>query len=151
MAAPKSWLILSRLTSKVWPAGPASRLAWPAVANTVSPERVSAPLESEPDARHAWNESRLEHASRPVLAELAQLADDSDMVIALGDNAGQLLWTYGSERMQKLARSINFVPAQVRANSGVFRLATDGSGRLSVFNGSGGSTHILIDVNGYLE
>lgn len=84
--------------------------SWERSSHTVSPERVSAPLESEPDARHAWNESRLEHASRPVLAELTQLADDSDMVIALGDNAGQLLWTYGSERMQRLARSINFVP-----------------------------------------
>ena len=83
--------------------------SWERSSHTVLPERVSAPLESEPDARHAWNESRLEHASRPVLSELAQLADDSDMVIALGDNAGQLLWTYGSQRMQRLARSINFV------------------------------------------
>jgi len=84
--------------------------SWQRSSQTVSPERVAAPLETDADARHAWDESRLEHASRPVLAELASLADEGDMVIALGDAHGQLLWTYGSARMQGLARSINFVP-----------------------------------------
>jgi hypothetical protein len=47
--------------------------------------------------------------------------------------------------------SINFTAGQIRANNGVFRLAGDGSGRLNILNGSSGSTHVILDVNGYFE
>jgi hypothetical protein len=30
-------------------------------------------------------------------------------------------------------------------------LATDGSGRLTVFNGSGGTAHFILDINGYYQ
>jgi hypothetical protein len=84
--------------------------SWERSAQTVPPERVSAPVENERDVQHAWRESRLEHASRPLLAELSALAEDGDMMIAIADAGGQLLWTRGSERMHRLARGINFVP-----------------------------------------
>jgi uncharacterized repeat protein (TIGR01451 family) len=47
--------------------------------------------------------------------------------------------------------SINFSAGQVRANNGVFSLAGDGSGTLNIINGSSGSTHVILDVNGYFE
>jgi hypothetical protein len=47
--------------------------------------------------------------------------------------------------------TINYAPGQVRANNGVFRLAGDGSGRLTIANGSAGTTQVLLDVNGYFE
>jgi hypothetical protein len=39
----------------------------------------------------------------------------------------------------------------VRANNAVLVLAFDGSGRLNVFNGSNGTTHFILDVNGYFQ
>ncbi|GMA15715.1 transcriptional regulator [Deinococcus metallilatus] len=84
--------------------------SWARSARTVPPERVSAPVENDADVQHAWRESRLEHASRPLLAELSALAEDGDLIVAIADAGGQLLWTSGSDRMHRLARGINFVP-----------------------------------------
>ncbi|WP_216326796.1 helix-turn-helix domain-containing protein [Deinococcus aestuarii] len=84
--------------------------SWARSAQTVPPERVCAPVENDADVRHAWQESRLEHASRPLLAELVNLAEDGDLIVAVADAGGQLLWTSGSERMHRLASGINFVP-----------------------------------------
>jgi autotransporter-associated beta strand protein len=47
--------------------------------------------------------------------------------------------------------TINFSSGQIRANNAVFRLASDGSGRLGVQSHSVAPLHLLIDVNGYFE
>lgn len=84
--------------------------SWARSARTVPAERVCAPVENEADVRQVWKASRLEHASRPLLGELGTLAEDADLMIAIADAGGQLLWTSGSARMHRLARGINFVP-----------------------------------------
>lgn len=50
-----------------------------------------------------------------------------------------------------LASTINFAPGQTRANNAVIRLASDGAGTLAILNGSTGSAHVILDVNGYFE
>jgi len=45
--------------------------------------------------------------------------------------------------------NINFRLGQTTANNAVVRLATDGTGVLAVQNGSPGSVHFILDVNGY--
>jgi len=47
--------------------------------------------------------------------------------------------------------SINFSGGQVRANNAILRLATDGTGSVTVFNGSAGPNHLIVDVNGYFQ
>jgi hypothetical protein len=47
--------------------------------------------------------------------------------------------------------SINFSIGQVRASNAVLALAGDGTGTLTVLNGSSGSNHFILDVNGYLQ
>lgn len=47
--------------------------------------------------------------------------------------------------------NVNFQAGQTRANNAVVSLATDGSGSLGVLNGSSGTSHVLIDVNGYFQ
>jgi hypothetical protein len=47
--------------------------------------------------------------------------------------------------------AINFLPGVNRANNGIVRLATDGTGGLSATNRSGGPVHLVVDVNGYFE
>jgi hypothetical protein len=47
--------------------------------------------------------------------------------------------------------TINFGAGQVRANNTILRLATDGSGTVAVLNGSSGTNHFILDVNGYFR
>jgi len=46
---------------------------------------------------------------------------------------------------------IDFVAGLTRANNAIVTLANDGSGTVDVFNGSRGTVHVVIDVNGYFE
>jgi len=71
---------------------------------------VSAPLEAGSDTRHAWQESALEFAARPLLADLQAIASEGDLVVGIADASGRLAWTGGSRRMQTLAGNLNFVP-----------------------------------------
>jgi hypothetical protein len=48
-----------------------------------------------------------------------------------------------------LVSLINFKANQIRANNGIVPLAGDGT--VAVFNGASGSTHFILDVNGYFQ
>jgi uncharacterized repeat protein (TIGR01451 family) len=50
-----------------------------------------------------------------------------------------------------LVSSLNFVAGVTRANNAIVPLAADGSGAIKVKNGSAGSVHFVLDVNGYFE
>lgn len=84
--------------------------SWRRSALSVPMERVSAPVISERAAEQGFQDSSLGYAARGLLPELKQLAESGDLMIAIGDSHGQLLWTAGSDRMHGLARGINFVP-----------------------------------------
>jgi hypothetical protein len=47
--------------------------------------------------------------------------------------------------------NINFSAGQTRANNTVVLLATNGAGTLAVLNGSAGTVHLIVDVNGYFQ
>ncbi len=61
------------------------------------------------------------------------------------------LTIYPSTASRPLASTLNFVAGQTRANNAVLLLASDGSGTVDAFNGSGGTVHVIVDVNGYFE
>jgi hypothetical protein len=61
------------------------------------------------------------------------------------------LTLYPADGLAPLASNVNFAPGQIRANNAVLLLATDASSRLTVFNGSSGATHFILDVNGYFQ
>ncbi len=50
-----------------------------------------------------------------------------------------------------MASILNFSAGQTRANNAIVLLATDASGVLAVQNGSTGSLHFVLDVNGYFQ
>jgi len=50
-----------------------------------------------------------------------------------------------------VATSINFSPGKTRANNAVVALASDFSGKVKVRNGSTGTVHFILDVNGYFK
>jgi transcriptional regulator of acetoin/glycerol metabolism len=84
--------------------------SWQRSALSVPPDRVSAPLDDEPETVSAWADSQLEFALRPLLPELRAVAAEGDLIVAVADASGKLTWTEGSRRMTPLARGINFVP-----------------------------------------
>jgi hypothetical protein len=47
--------------------------------------------------------------------------------------------------------TLNFSAGQVRANNAVLPLATDGTGTVTVLNGSPGTNHLIVDINGYFQ
>jgi Carboxypeptidase regulatory-like domain len=61
------------------------------------------------------------------------------------------LTIYPADKTQPLVSNINFNAGQTRANNAVLGLSSDGTGRVNVANGSGGTVHIVIDVNGYFQ
>jgi hypothetical protein len=65
--------------------------------------------------------------------------------------AAGYLTAYPADQAKPLVSNANFAVGQTRANNAILRLATDGSAAVKVFNGSLGTTHVIIDVNGYFQ
>ena len=61
------------------------------------------------------------------------------------------LTIYPADEAQPLISNINFKVGSSRANNAILRLSSDGTGRVNVFNGSGGTVHVILDVNGYFQ
>jgi hypothetical protein len=63
---------------------------------------------------------------------------------------GHLILYPGDAAGPPLMSSINFTPGVTRANNAVVLLAANG-GTINVMNGSAGSVHFVLDVNGYFQ
>ena len=61
------------------------------------------------------------------------------------------LTIYPADEVQPLISNINFKVGPSRANNAILGLSSDGTGRVNVFNGSGGTVHVILDVNGYFQ
>jgi hypothetical protein len=61
------------------------------------------------------------------------------------------LTVYPADETLPVTSNINFTVGLTRANNAILRLSGDGTGRVSVFNGSGGTVQVIIDVNGYFQ
>ncbi len=68
-----------------------------------------------------------------------------------GPTAGGGLAIYPGNAFPLGTSSINFGAGQTRANNSILTLATDGTGTVGVHNAAGGSTHFILDVNGYYQ
>ncbi len=71
-----------------------------------------------------------------------------NLAVTQGTAAGHLV-LYPTGTSTPPTTSINFVAGQTRANNAVVSL--DGTGQLTVLNGSAGTVHFILDVNGYFE
>jgi Metallo-peptidase family M12/IPT/TIG domain len=68
-----------------------------------------------------------------------------------GPAAAGFLKLFPGDGIAPLASSLNFSAGQTRGNNAIVLLATSGSGVLAVQNGSTGSLHFILDVNGYFQ
>jgi hypothetical protein len=73
-----------------------------------------------------------------------------NMTVTGSAAAGSLLLYPADLSSAPLASSISFRPGQTRANNDVLLLAGDGTG-FKVLNGSSGTVHFILDVNGWFE
>ncbi len=64
-------------------------------------------------------------------------------------SAGGHLTLYPADQLAPLASTINFGAGQTRANNAAVRLSP--AGAIRVANGSTGTVHLILDVNGYYE
>lgn len=91
------------------------------VSNTVaqswsrSRERLGSPVEAAPgdpadDVGADWQTSSLRPAVEAVADDIADTAAQSDLVAAVTDETGRILWTTGSAHMRDRASAVNFAP-----------------------------------------
>jgi hypothetical protein len=64
--------------------------------------------------------------------------------------AGELRLLAGDSGVPLLG-TVSFAAGQTRSNNALVSLALDGSGGLRIYNVSAGSTHVVLDVNGYFQ
>lgn len=71
-------------------------------------QQDQAPAEDAYTISHAWKESLLRQAAEREQAQIMQLANEGELVAAIADASGRLLWTYASRHMQPRAEAVNF-------------------------------------------
>jgi len=70
---------------------------------------------------------------------------------AVGAAAAGYLTLFAGDGSMPLPGSIYFTPGMTRANNAIVLLARDGSGTISVYDGSTRAVHFVLDVNGYFQ
>jgi hypothetical protein len=80
----------------------------------------------------------------------AAIAISVNLTVTQPAAQGHLILYSGDAAGPPLTSSINFSAGQTRANNAIVRLATNG-GTVNVKNGSAGSVHFVLDVNGYFQ
>jgi hypothetical protein len=82
--------------------------SWQRSAQHLQPQRHHAPADDEYIALQRWQASQLHHATQPEQTQIMQLANEGDLVAAIADPQGNLLWTFASRHMRKRAETVNF-------------------------------------------
>ncbi|EIJ34861.1 helix-turn-helix domain-containing protein [Thiothrix nivea] len=82
--------------------------SWLRSAQHIKPRQPHAPADDEYTAAKLWQESQLCQAARREQDAMMQLAREGELVAAIADPCGRLLWTFASSHMQRRAESVNF-------------------------------------------
>lgn len=85
--------------------------SWARCEAVISESSTAAPVDSEPDeVRERWEASPVKRSGVDVEGQLTRAAEDGDLVAAVTDPEGRILWTAGGRRMSRIAESVGFVP-----------------------------------------
>lgn len=84
--------------------------SWRRSAVSVSPEVTAAPVEDPDGAVEKWRATPAATGLRAVEADIRRVADEGDLVAAVTDRSGRIVWTYGGAVMRRRAERVNFVP-----------------------------------------
>ena len=67
------------------------------------------PLEDPYETKYRWHESVIHSSAKQELGHLIDIVSEGELVAAISDPSGRLLWTYASKHMQDRAADVNFV------------------------------------------
>lgn len=84
--------------------------SWRRSSASVSPDLETAPVDDADDALHQWRRTAVADGFRAVEPDVRGVADDGDLVAAVTDAGGRIVWTHGSRVMQRRAEQVGFVP-----------------------------------------
>lgn len=75
---------------------------------SASPSKL-VPLEDPYETKYRWHESVIHASAKQELGQLIDIVSEGELVAAISDPSGRLLWTYASKHMQDRAADVNFV------------------------------------------
>ncbi|GAC1440365.1 MAG: helix-turn-helix domain-containing protein [Mycobacteriales bacterium] len=84
--------------------------SWRRSSHWVDPECAAAPLDDPATVVGQWQGGRTAQALVLVEDEVARVVSDGDLIAAVTDRAGRIVWTCGSSVMRTAAARVNFVP-----------------------------------------
>jgi len=76
----------------------------------VSPEVEAAPVDDTDGAVDRWKHTAVAAGLRAAEPDVSRVVADGDLVAAVTDRSGRIVWTQGSRVMQRAAERVNFVP-----------------------------------------
>lgn len=82
--------------------------SWQRSAQITSIQQGQAPVDDAYTTSTLWKESILRQAAEREQEQIIQLAREGELVAAIADASGRLLWTYASRHMQSKAEAVNF-------------------------------------------
>jgi hypothetical protein len=84
--------------------------SWRRSAEWVRPDVDAAPVDGPDDAVASWRGGPVGQALARVEEDVRKVAQDGDLIAAVTDDSGRIVWTHGSPVMQRAATRVNFVP-----------------------------------------
>lgn len=82
--------------------------SWQRSLQAVAAQQSQAPVDDAYLTARLWKESLIRQAAEREQAQIIQLAREGELVAAIADASGRLLWTYASQHMQARAEAVNF-------------------------------------------
>jgi hypothetical protein len=82
--------------------------SWQRSAGIVSSASRHAPIDDEQMVSDLWRQSPLSMAAQQEQENMIQLVKEGELVAAISDPCGRLLWTHASGYMRRRAESLNF-------------------------------------------
>jgi hypothetical protein len=84
--------------------------SWRRSAEWVRPDVDAAPVDDPDDALASWRRGPVGQALSCVEPDVRKVALDGDLIAAVTDDSGRIVWTHGTAVMQRAATRVNFVP-----------------------------------------
>jgi hypothetical protein len=84
--------------------------SWRRSSAWVSPEVQAAPVDDPDDAVASWYRTPVAQGVKAAEEDLCRVTDDGDLIAAVTDHQGRIVWTHGSRVMRRAAERVNFVP-----------------------------------------
>ena len=81
--------------------------SWRRCAPSLTPDQVAAPLD-EASVADRWDASLIRRTAPHLVDELRSIARDGDLVAAVTDAFGRILWSFGGRTMRTHAEAVNF-------------------------------------------